>query len=217
MDKKGRGRDDEVHLFLDGIQPEDVQQGELGNCYFLSALSAITEHPERIQRLFVNSTLNEAGVYGVRMTKNGEKLQVIVDSYIPCLNQKPIFSTGNGNELWVIILEKAWAKVHGSYEVIEGGQCVDVFRDLLGAPAYDLDISEEGALAAIIEADHNEYVMAASINTTDSAWLDELRVRGLVGNHAYSLIGYHKVQDDDGTDVYLMQLRNPWGRFEWRG
>jgi len=51
------------------------------------------------------------------MTKNGFKCEVIVDDYIPCkrdyYNQtKPCFSASNDNELWVIILEKAWAKLH---------------------------------------------------------------------------------------------------------
>ena len=81
-----------------------------------------SENPGRIKDLFESHEVNKEGIFGVNMTKNGEKVQVVVDSYIPCRNGKFIFSSANGNELWVIILEKAWAKLHGSYERIIGGQ-----------------------------------------------------------------------------------------------
>lgn len=68
--------------------------------------------------MFAKPEMNPYGVFAVNFTKNGEKKQVIVDDYIPCKKDIPYFSKGNGNELWVIILEKAWAKLHGSYERI---------------------------------------------------------------------------------------------------
>ena len=70
------------------------------------------------------------------MTKNGEKVDIIVDDYFPTRNQKPFFSKNHGNELWVMILEKAWAKLHGSYKRIESGWAFNAFRDLTGAPSF---------------------------------------------------------------------------------
>ena len=53
----------------------------------------------------------------------GKKRTVVVDDKIPCRNGKPVFCRNNDGEyeIWPMILEKAWAKVHGSYEMIEGG------------------------------------------------------------------------------------------------
>jgi len=47
-----------------------------------------------------------------------------------------VFSRANGKELWVMILEKVWAKLHKSYENIASGQPYEVFNDILGAPAF---------------------------------------------------------------------------------
>ena len=75
---------------------------------------------------------------------NGAKCTVMVDDYIPCKKDKygkfsPSFSSANGNELWVIILEKIWAKVHGDYVKIIGGLSHQAFRDMTGAPSYMYD------------------------------------------------------------------------------
>lgn len=116
--------DDEgqVAIFFGDIEPTDIKQGALGNCYFLSAISVLTEHPKRIMRMFVSQKMNKQGVYGIRMYKNGERQTVIIDDHIPCDSDgEPCFSKANGNELWVMLLEKAWAKIHGSYERIIGG------------------------------------------------------------------------------------------------
>ena len=51
---------------------------------------------------------------------SGEPCEVIIDDRIPCVDGKPLFSFSAGNELWVMLLEKAWCKVFGSYLVVEG-------------------------------------------------------------------------------------------------
>lgn len=43
---------------LEGIEPDDIKQGELGDCYFLATLSAIAEFPWRIKQLFVTRKAN---------------------------------------------------------------------------------------------------------------------------------------------------------------
>ena len=110
-------KDGKLAIFYEGIDPADVRQGILGDCWFLSAVSALAEKPERIKKLFMNDHLepNEVGIYGVRVCKNGEWIDIVVDDWIPVRNDMPVFSKANGHELWVILLEKAWAKLHGTY------------------------------------------------------------------------------------------------------
>ena len=138
--------DDEGKLavFQDDVTPSDIKQGLLGDCYFLSILSALAEVPERIMKLFITDRTNEYGIYAVKVWKNGELKEVVIDDYFPCQYDEPCFSKANGNELWVLILEKVWAKLHGSYERIEAGHSHNVMTDLTGAPSFDLDMEETG-------------------------------------------------------------------------
>jgi calpain-15 len=68
---------------------------------------------------------------------NGEPVTVVVDDYFPFCNHKDqwAFSRANSNELWVLLLEKAWAKIFGSYQRIESGTSGEALPALTGAPA----------------------------------------------------------------------------------
>ena len=52
---------------------------------------------------------------------DGEWQIVIVDDYFPTKYNEFVFAQPNGSELWVILLEKAWAKVNGGYINTIGG------------------------------------------------------------------------------------------------
>ena len=69
---------------------------------------------------------------------NGEPETVVVDDYFPFnpTTKNWAFSRcNNQNEIWVLLLEKAWAKVFGSYQRIEGGTTGEALPALAGAPA----------------------------------------------------------------------------------
>lgn len=94
-----------------------------------------------MRKLFKSDQINKYGLYGINFVKNGISDTIIIDDYIPCINKTPVFSRANGNELWVILLEKAWAKVHGSYNRIIGGLSHQTFRDVTGAPSFEYETS----------------------------------------------------------------------------
>lgn len=66
-----------------------------------------------------------------------------MDDQFPCSIRggDPIFSRARGPELWVLILEKAYAKIYGTYEKIEAGSSGEALVDLTGAPKeiYNID------------------------------------------------------------------------------
>lgn len=68
----------------DNFTPADILQGQLGNCYFLSAIAGIAEKPNRIKKMFPNTDINPNGIYMAKMLFRGVYQEVIVDDYFPC-------------------------------------------------------------------------------------------------------------------------------------
>ena len=99
---------------FDNIEPNDIMQGSLGDCYFLSSLSCLAEVPSRVADLFVTKTAQSTGRYEVQFFKSGKPLTVVIDDYVPVnADGQPVFSRAKGDEMWVLLMEKAWAKVMG--------------------------------------------------------------------------------------------------------
>jgi len=73
-------------VFDDNIRACDIQQGALGNCYYLSALAVIAHtKPHLIKQLFHPRSAQdiEAGIYVVRMFKNKQPIVVTVNDFFP--------------------------------------------------------------------------------------------------------------------------------------
>lgn len=80
-------------------------------------------------------TTNSLGIYRIKICKNGEWVYVTIDDLFPCYPLgAPIFSAAHGNELWVLLLEKAYAKLHGSYFGLREGLSGEAMVDLTGCP-----------------------------------------------------------------------------------
>ena len=131
-------------MFYEIIEPNDVKPGVLGDEWFLSAAALLAERPALIERLFITKELNSAGIYKLRLCKNGEWVTVTVDDFFPCYpDGEPVFAKCHGNELWVLLLEKAYAKLHGNYYLLRGGFVNEALLDLTGCPCVSYDIGDE--------------------------------------------------------------------------
>ena len=121
---------------FDGLpSPSDVSQGALGDCWFLGAVSALAERPDLIKRLFITDEVNQAGVYCVQLCKDGVWHHILVDDVFPTMvDGQFAFSQPVKRQLWVMILEKAMAKLHGSYQALVAGTGDEALRTLTGFP-----------------------------------------------------------------------------------
>ena len=214
-------------LFCDGIDPNDINQGALGNCWFLASIASVAENSALIKRLFITQEYNEKGLYQLRICKNGEWVKVTVDDYIPCYNYGgPMFCRATGDELWVLLLEKAYAKLHGNYCQLRAGFVSHGMADLTGCPTrdyrfpegkHDIDSIEDFAndfWQKVTYADTRGWIMCAGTSGvdkfTEGGGPDQ--ETGIVPGHAYSVIA---AKERHG--VKLLNVRNPWGQFEWGG
>ena len=201
-------------LFEGKIEFNDVQQGSLGDCYFLSSITALTEYPYLIKEKFRTQQFNEEGYYEIIFFIDGEWQILFLDDYFPYDPRKRTFAFArpHNNELWAMLLEKAWAKLNGGYSNIVGGIVSEPISALTGFPTEYLshkNLEEEDIYSKIEEGDKEGTIMSSA-----SKGNDEVEARGLVQSHAYTLIGAKKwVQ----RHLYLLKLRNPWGEGEWNG
>lgn len=194
------------------IDPNDIMQGNLGDCYLLSAISALAEFPERVKKLFKIQSFNANGKYKIELYHEGMLVAYEVDDYFPCIGNIIAFSgprfEDNTIELWVILLEKVWAKRFGGYFNIEQGLTENVLRDLTGAPVEKVLTKDSQIWSILSEADDKNYIINGSIDNS----LELSNSIGLVTLHSYAII---KAQVYQGNK--LLMIRNPWGRHEFTG
>ncbi|KAI4317449.1 hypothetical protein L6164_025316 [Bauhinia variegata] len=207
-------------LFSGPANPSDVCQGRLGDCWFLSAVAVLTE-VSRISEVIITPGYNEEGIYTVRFCVQGEWVPVVVDDWIPCESLgKPAFATSKkGNELWVSLLEKAYAKLHGSYEALEGGLVQDALVDLTGgageeidmrSPEAQIDLASGRLWSQLLRFKQEGFLLGAGSPSGSDVHISS---SGIVQGHAYSIL---QVRDVDGHK--LVQIRNPWANeVEWNG
>ena len=102
----------------DTIGPNDIQQGACGDCWFLAAIAAIAEkNPDLIMKTFVTQEFNHQGFYQFDFFINGVPVRVHIDDALPTPKNRPglAMARSRNNEIWVPLLEKAFAKCFKSY------------------------------------------------------------------------------------------------------
>ena len=175
------------------------------------------------------------GLFVVRFFKGCEVIFVIIDDRLPVKRRdgKIIFAAcKDPNELWVPLIEKAYAKLHGCYKALIGGYSHNALADMTGfSPklmvlkpgftGYSENLNKEEVWSMLMRYKSWDCLMGTSIQSDPKA---NLKVEaeaglGLHMGHAYSFLGLDTIQDEKrpGGVVRLVKLRNPWGRGEWEG
>lgn len=174
---------------------------------------------QRIKSIFLNNEVSCKGVYAVKLMIQGEYNIITVDDFIPCkpLDMTPAFSYTKNNEIWIMILEKAWAKINNACYM----------RTWLGTPHEALTTLTE---APCVFEHHKKYINKFTeiqfwkilTNAMERKWalsadteeIKDSEKLGLVPFHAYSII---KIYDLPKQELRLLKIRNPWGAKVWKG
>lgn len=203
-------------LYVDGISYDDVVQGSIANCYMVSAFSALAAANPDIIRNAIKD--NGDGTFDVRFFErdrfgNFKPVTVTVDSDVATSGgtTHKYGKSRDGNELWVTVLEKAYAQWKGGYEAIgNGGRSSDVFEALTGKRATRTSTTYTTAdrvYAAISTAIAEHRPVTAGTFGKDSGV--DYNGTGVYAWHAYTVLG---TSEEAGTKY--IHLRNPWGNTE---
>jgi hypothetical protein len=138
----------------------DVLQGQVGDCWFLSALAEVAYRDPMMIKNMIHTNGN--GTYTVELWKLSGKNNVTetrefitVDDELPMLNGSPCFASTPNNVLWPAIFEKAAAELNGpgaafSYQSLNGDGDSPPFS-YPGGQTNPLDYYAGDAMYALME------------------------------------------------------------------
>jgi hypothetical protein len=214
-------------LFVDGVSPEDVKQGNLANCYFPAAASAIANtNPQAIEDMIKD---NGDGTYTVTFKEETyynsgryreRKVKVDGDLYMRENGSRPLYGSSTGSEapdkleMWYPLIEKAYATMHdNSYDNIgNGGHADKVMRAFIGGRSYTHSLRAENTdliFRQLSEASQKGWPMTASTYGKDSEEAERYAGERIYPWHMYTVLG---TEEENGTRY--VKMRNPWGNSE---
>ncbi|KAJ6606943.1 hypothetical protein B0H10DRAFT_2073937, partial [Mycena sp. CBHHK59/15] len=219
-------------FFVDGASSNDIVQGAIGDCWFLSALATMSTAEGLVEKFCVARD-EEVGIYGFIFYK-GDLLYTSIPKFEELSaaekslyhNDKDHYNrsarkgsqtlyfakSGTDGETWVPLIEKAYAKMHGDYASLSGGYACEGVEDLTGSRQDILDI-EKFWNEELLKA-NKDRLFGCSFQGLDGSRSGdyEAKIFGLIGNHAYSVL-----RAVEAKGKRFIVIRNPWGKSEWTG
>ncbi len=267
-------------LFMDkeGVNANDVEQGKLPDCWFVSALSALAANgesmimsnldrgllgslslPETVITKSMQTTLYNSvfsplfhfyvtkGMYVLRFMVDYQWRYVITDDKLPCdssgvplyaKDKQKLDPQASVKEFWVSLIEKAYAKLHGSYYYLTGGYIHEGLSDLTGLTPVRMELKKINPAneptrdavdtfwnKLVSMAGHFTMGCSASGETEGAIRGIDNMPTGLISGHAYAILDAFQIEKkkprEGRTETKgksrLIRLRNPWGHDEWTG
>uniref|UniRef100_A0ABM5G433 Calpain-10 n=1 Tax=Pogona vitticeps TaxID=103695 RepID=A0ABM5G433_9SAUR len=218
-------------LFSDDHYEWQVKQGMLGDCWFLCACAALQKSKYLLAKVIPPGqpswgAENYRGCFTCRVWQFGHWVEVTIDDRLPCIGGKLCFSQCQTEDVfWLPLLEKAYAKVHGSYEHLWAGQVADALVDLTGGLAERWALkdparsTEKERASKVLEKAVFRRLMNLKERCVMSCSVFSSRqgTSELGEFHAFIVVDMQDLSRVSRKDIVLLRIRNPWGRRCWKG
>ena len=200
---------------------EDVNQGYLGDCYFVSSLGEIAlKDPSAIESMISS---NGNGTYAVRFMVDGQPDYVTVNSELPIMGAGYQWANGSTQEFangttddWVALIEKGYAELNAQTNAPHGmelNSASDSYEGIAAGSASALTLlTGQSETGYALNPKDSSSALASIMSTVASSWSsgEEILMStpassngNLVGDHMYMVTGVNAA-----TDTFTIQ--NPW-------
>ncbi|KAF7189566.1 Calpain-5 [Pseudocercospora fuligena] len=226
----------------------EIQQSDyLGNCWFLAGVASLGSRNDFLQKVCV-AWDQRCGVFGFVFHRDGEWTYTVVDDYLYLTkadfqasvellkkddhrrskSYRKFHQSGSTalhfarcrdeNQIWLPLLEKAYAKLHGDYSALHRGWTEEAIEDLSGGVANTFrtdSILDQDQLWREMRSKKNYVYSFSSPPNTEGHGMN-----GLASSHAYAVETALTYFDMSSRRSFrLLRIRNPWGRRDglWQG
>ncbi|XP_030574695.1 calpain-1 catalytic subunit-like isoform X2 [Archocentrus centrarchus] len=206
---------------VDGVSRFDFGQGLVGNCWFLASIGALTFQNHilgQVVPLEQNFDENYCGLFHFRFWRFGRWVDVVIDDKLPTIDGRLIFvHSRDPTEFWPALLEKAYAKVCGSYTDMNAGTPAEALVDFTGGVHICINLANPppNLWEMMCRAGQSKSLMGCGTQQGATS-ANTVLPNGLVQGHAYTVTGVKEVMSREQI-VNLVRLWNPWGQGEWNG
>ncbi|XP_065349926.1 calpain-C [Cloeon dipterum] len=202
----------------------DIIPGKMGDKWLVACLGVLYLSKGLFYRVVPadQGFDQHGGVFRFRLWWCGEWTEVLVDDRLPTVHGRLAFLQASlTDQFWPGLLEKAYAKLHGSYEALKYGSLLDGLADLTGGITESVAIRHDPTTCGRLLTTLLEMTSivtctvhpASPINGTQSPQIRQLEklANGIQIGTNYRLYALDRVETFNGENVQLVRLRNPTG------
>lgn len=223
------GKWSDLPLYNANSVPSQIKSGKLENNWLQTALSAVADRQEFVKGLVTLVQGGRSNAYFVNLFEQGVRRKIVLDAYLPCTPLSgPIFTSTADGELWATVVEKAFAKLLGGYSALRFGQIKSGLVTLTNCPTFTYDLKDDNSALILRSLKFfnliKEWTAKRYIVVAGTGAFGNLAESANAPSLGYSVINYLEIDhskfpvpNNERATSRIVNLRNPWGVFEWAG